>query len=62
MKRRLYIDIDVPDVLHPGSFKNVFHFAKQIDDRTDFEFKSVLKGLACCLSDVGKVISFKVCP
>lgn len=62
MKRRIYIDVEVPDVLQTSLFKNVFHLVKDIDDCIDFDFKSVLKGLACCFSDHGTVISFKFCP
>lgn len=62
MKRRIYIDVEVPDLLHVGTFKNVFHLVKDMDDCIDFDFKSVLKGLACCFLDNGTVISFKVCP
>lgn len=59
MKERITIDVDIPDPLYTGQFKNVFHRVLYSDSALDFDFKAAFHGLACVFSDCNAVISFK---
>lgn len=62
MKERITIDVDIPDRLNDGQFKNVFHRVVSIDSSLDFDFKAAFRGLACVFNDCNAVISFRCMP
>lgn len=61
MNARIVIDVDVPDHINPGSFKNVIHRVVSLDDSVEFDFRSVIRGL-CCIFPTDVVMSFKYMP
>lgn len=60
MKQEIQITVEIPDHIHPGQFKRVFHLVKSCDDSVQFNFGSVLNGLLCLFYDLNAIITFKI--